>query len=358
MNHPSAGTHPTSSRRLHRAGENAIDIVSGRPDKAPGTATLPSNILDALFVSDGVWPSSGWEMNLTHGPAVSIVIPVFSRAETITQAIGSAASQTFEDREIVVVDDASTDGTVAAVESLGMNELTLVRHAANLGAAAARNSGIKAARGRWIAFLDSDDVWASNKLERQIATMRAAGPAVRACATGFRLTKGEQTSIVRLDWTAADFRRLILFGCSISPGTTLLVERSVFDEIGPFDEQFHRLEDWDWLLRFARSYDLEFVPDPLATVYARAAPVSAARDAAVLNALDRIRAKHLTELTGLDRQRLRSSLLIERAAIRWRRRETGRAIALSLAGVVMYPFRNLAFFRMLARSFVLSFRCR
>jgi glycosyltransferase involved in cell wall biosynthesis len=295
-------------------------------------------------------------MNLTRGPAVSIVVPVFSRAETVARAIGSAASQTFEDHEIVVVDDASTDGTVAAVESLGLEKLRLVRHAVNRGAAAARNSGVTAARGRWIAFLDSDDVWARDKLERQLAAMSTAAPAVRACATGFQLVRGERASIVRLDWTAADFRRLILFGCSISPGSTLLVERRAVDAIGPFDEKFRRLEDWDWLLRFARSYDLVFVPEPLATVYARSAPGSPERDAAVLDGLERIRAKHLKELPGpVDRQRLRSSLLIERAAIAWHRGDTGRAIAISLAGMVVYPFRNFAFFRMLARSFVLSF---
>jgi glycosyltransferase involved in cell wall biosynthesis len=296
-------------------------------------------------------------MNANHGPTVSIVIPVYSRADTIARAITSAKDQTFQNHEIIVVDDGSTDDTVATVEALAVEQLRIIRHDANRGAAAARNSGVAAARGRWIAFLDSDDAWEQQKLERQVAMMEAAEPTVRACVTGFRLFRGNQSSTVLNDYTSADFHRQILFGCSISPGSTLMAERGVFAEIGPFDEQMRRLEDWDWLLRFARRHDLAFVPEPLATIYEGPRPAGMRkRDVVVLDALERIRAKHLAHLALLDRQRLRSSLLIERAAITWRSGWTWNAIGLSLGAVLVYPFRNIAFFRMLGRSLLAAFR--
>jgi glycosyltransferase involved in cell wall biosynthesis len=291
---------------------------------------------------------------LEHCPAVSVVIPVFCREKTIERALASVTAQTLQDYEILVVDDGSTDRTVQVVEALGLRQLKLIRHETNRGPAAARNTAIKAARGRWIALLDSDDEWSRDKLARQLAAMQAATSNVRGCATGFRLVRTDQASTVRLDYDSAEFRKLILFGCFISPGATLLVERAVFDEIGLFDEGLRRLEDWDWLLRFVRRYDLTFVPDALATVYVRPSG-DPGKEPAVLDALRNIRVKNLPRLeTEGDRQRLRSSLLIERAAIAWRRNQMTRAVALTVAAVIIYPFRNRLFFRMLGRSVVLS----
>jgi GT2 family glycosyltransferase len=297
-----------------------------------------------------------WGQVLEHCPAVSVVIPVFCREGTIERALASVTAQTLQDYEILVVDDGSTDRTVEVVEALGLKGLKLIRHATNRGPAAARNTGITAAQGRWIALLDSDDEWSRDKLARQLAAMQAAGPKVRGCATGFQLVRNDQTSTVRLNCDSADFRKLILFGCSISPGATLLVERAVFEEIGLFDESLRRLEDWDWLLRFVRRYDLTFVPDPLATIHVGSSG-DPGREQTVLEALRQIRLKHLPQLANAgDRQRLRSSLLIERAAIAWRQDQLARAVALTVAAVVIYPFRNQLFFRMLGRSAVASLR--
>src|SRR5262245_33280431 len=114
--------------------------------------------------------------------AVSVIIPVFARASTIGRAIESVIAQTFSDYEIVVIDDGSTDDTVERVEALSLERLRLIRHDRNRGAAAARNTGIRAARGRWIAFLDSDDIWTSTeKLSRQVAALQQAGGKARGC---------------------------------------------------------------------------------------------------------------------------------------------------------------------------------
>ena len=96
---------------------------------------------------------------MQDGELISVVIPAHDRERTIARAISGVLAQTYGNIEIVVVDDASADGTAAKVEALGHPKVRLVRHDRNRGAAAARNSGVAAARGVWIAFQDSDDDW-------------------------------------------------------------------------------------------------------------------------------------------------------------------------------------------------------
>ena len=105
---------------------------------------------------------------------VSVVIPAYNRAGQVGRALESVSRQTYPHWEIVVVDDASTDGTAQAVEARAadIGHLRLARHACNLGAQAARNTGIRASRGPWIAFLDSDDWWEPDSLELRLAEAR------------------------------------------------------------------------------------------------------------------------------------------------------------------------------------------
>jgi len=289
------------------------------------------------------------EPNNAPAPAVSVILPVFDGEATIERALDSILEQTFTDFEIIVVDDASTDLTVKRVSGRYGGRLKLIQHASNRGAAAARNTGIAAARGRWIAFLDSDDVWDRDKLARQVEVLGNSGPRARACATGYRLHRDGRDIAYHKKLSPMQFRREILFGCTISPGSTLLVDRHVFDDIGIFDESMRRLEDWDWLLRFSTRYDLIFLPGLLADIYL-GNRVRALDNSRVEAALDRIRVKHSTGLSLLAKMRLRSSLLVEKSAMQYRAAQPAKAAAYVLAALALYPFRNIAFFRMLWRS--------
>src|SRR4051812_15646446 len=162
-------------------------------------------------------------------PIVSVVIPVYCRAGTIMRALRSVMCQSFDNLEIVVVDDGSTDDTVAIVEAAHIPNLTLIRHPSNQGAAAARNTGIRASRGRYVAFLDSDDVWAPEKLSRQLSKLEQMPADIMACTSGYRLHRHGSSASIPNDLSPGRFRQQILFGCSISPGTTLVVDRGVFD---------------------------------------------------------------------------------------------------------------------------------
>ena len=108
-------------------------------------------------------------------PTVSVVIPAYNRADSLADAITSVTAQTFRDLEIIVVDDGSTDGTRTVVERLTDDRIRYVRHDVNKGANAARNTGTGEARGRYVAFQDSDDYWHPEKLQKQVDACAATG---------------------------------------------------------------------------------------------------------------------------------------------------------------------------------------
>jgi len=245
-----------------------------------------------------------------------VIIPAYNRAAEIGDAIASVLAQTFADFELVVVDDVSTDGTVAAVEAIADPRLRLVRRETNGGPGAARNSGVAASRGAIIAFLDSDDRWLPEKLERQIGFMRERG--VPVCCTGFALHRpGGGAPEVRLpDPPHLDGADMI-DRADITIGTTMAIERGLFDRVGPFDEDMRRLEDWDWQLRLGRLVGMDFVPAALAV---HNAPDARAIADATADAARLIVAKHAAALAAIDAglaRRLRAMAARHRASANW-----------------------------------------
>ncbi len=116
-------------------------------------------------------------------PRISIIIPAYNRADVLPRAINSVLSQTFTDYEIIVVDDASTDETSAVARNFN-GPVHVIRHEVNRGPAAARNTGIEATSGAYVAFLDSDDEWMPEKLGRQIGLLEGLGTSYNACCSG------------------------------------------------------------------------------------------------------------------------------------------------------------------------------
>lgn len=290
---------------------------------------------------------------MPSAPDISIVIPVYNRSQTIARAVRSALDQTFLDCEIIVVDDGSVDDTVAVVERLGASNVRILKQPRNGGAASARNAGIRAARGRWIAFLDSDDTWRPDKLRRQMLHLDNRSSKTLGCVTGYDIHKAGQTKTVVFDLTPQKFYNEIVFGCSVSPGSTLLIRRDAFDEVGLFAESIYRLEDWEWLLRYTERYDLAFVPEPLVDVYVGTLSKQQAleRQRMVLAALEYINDKCRPNVkSSLRRIKLSSSLYVERASAMYRSGRFCSAVGCVLISLCLYPFRNLSFFRMLWRS--------
>ena len=196
-------------------------------------------------------------------PLVSVVVPAYNAARTLPATLDSILGQTVTDLEVIVVDDGSTDDTVAAAGSVQDPRVRVLTQP-NGGASSARNAGIRAAQGSWVAFVDSDDVWLPTKLERQLAFL-AEHPGVRAVQTGAAFVDDDLR--VRYERPCHPSRDALLetlyFDNLPSFPSTLLIDRRALDEIGPFDTRLVILEDWDMAIRAARFCDLQSIEEPL-----------------------------------------------------------------------------------------------
>ncbi len=199
-------------------------------------------------------------------PCVSVIMPVYNAANFLSAALESALKQTFEDFEIIVVDDGSTDGTRELLQTFEQNFEPRVRvlRQANAGASSARNTAIRAARGEFIAFLDSDDLWEPQKLELQVAALRER-PEAGVCF-GESLYFDEEKS-----WDANFKDRAPAFGMifklllteHIIAMSSVMVRKSCLDEVGLFDESLIGCEDYNLYLRLAQRFPFRFLAQPL-----------------------------------------------------------------------------------------------
>jgi glycosyltransferase involved in cell wall biosynthesis len=207
---------------------------------------------------------------------VSIVIPLYNKAPYIERALRSVLTQTFGDFEVIVVDDGSTDGGGKIVESIGDNRVKLFRQE-NAGVSAARNAGIKAAKGEWIAFLDADDEWVPEKLELQ---MRAISSHLDAAwvAGGYRYIRASAGGIEvpQKDFLDEWFEDDYLITDALLPlaaghffwVVTAMVRRDVLLEFGGFDRSLRIGEELNLWLKLALKYPkILYIRKPLAKYY-------------------------------------------------------------------------------------------
>jgi len=202
-------------------------------------------------------------------PSVSVVIPTYNQASFLPEAVASVRAQEFPNLEIIVVDDGSTDDTSGALERLsGEGKLQAIRQE-NAGAAAARNRGISAARGDWIAFLDADDFWFPGKLSAQFDALRRS-PKAGFCYTDvlLRLKNGEERHH-KSPMSGPLLLELLTGNYFATP--TVLVRRDCFEKVGTFNAELRTGEDWDMWLRLSSHFDSVWVPQPLSLV--RVSPV-------------------------------------------------------------------------------------
>lgn len=178
---------------------------------------------------------------------LSVIVPTFGRPEAVARAVNSALAQD-ADLDVVVVDDASPMPICFAHE-----RVRVVRLDSNVGAAGARNAGVAAATGEWIALLDSDDTWEPGSLAPRLAEARAGKDNAHTiwCAAFISVWPDRQSPVrvPRASDDIADFAS----GCWICPGSTALMSRAAWHRGGGQDETLRRLEDYDWLLRWAQS---------------------------------------------------------------------------------------------------------
>src|SRR5688572_4229057 len=184
-------------------------------------------------------------------PKVSVIIASYNYGRFVGQAIRSVLDQTWRDREVIVVDDGSTDDTAAVVRTFGDSVRAI--HQANRGLSGARNTGLRAASGQYVACLDSDDLWLPDKLARQVAVLDARPDVGLVYADAVYFDDASGTSLGRHGerYRHADGHvtaDLITRGNFI-PSPTPLFRRAAVDVVGDFDETLRHSEDWDMWIR-------------------------------------------------------------------------------------------------------------
>ncbi|MFW6180555.1 MAG: glycosyltransferase family 2 protein [Spirochaetota bacterium] len=197
---------------------------------------------------------------------VSVVIPTYNRAHFLERAVQSVLSQSHAAVEVVVIDDGSEDSTPELLARMAVRHpagILNCRRIAHSGVSRARNQGIACSRGEWICFLDSDDYWLPRKLERQLAYL-SRNPGYRVCHTdevwirnGVRINPGRK----HRKWEGWFFEPSLQL-CLISPSTVML-HRSVLEEVGGFDESFPVVEDYELWLRVTARYPVGYLYEKL-----------------------------------------------------------------------------------------------
>ena len=195
---------------------------------------------------------------------VSVVIPAYNQAKFVGQAIDSVLAQTLPPLEVIVVDDGSSDTTAAVLRNYATHIRVLRQE--NQGVSAARNNGARIATGEFLAFLDADDLWLPEKLQRQVERF-VKEPDLGIVHCGLEEIDGSGSRLnLRLDgregWVATEMlllRNPVILGA----GSTAMIPRSLFEQIGGFDTRLSTSADWDLCYRVASRHRIGFVRDML-----------------------------------------------------------------------------------------------
>ena len=268
---------------------------------------------------------------MTDSPTVSVVIPTYNRADVLPRAIESVFEQTFQDFEIVVVDDGSTDDTETVVASYDDERLTYIRQP-NQGANAARNRGIERARGSYVSFLDSDDELLPSHLARIVDTVSESDPEVGGVCTSYRIVDSVRgtrlKSVPHGRITLADLASDNVIGGF----TGVTFRRDVIESIGELDEELEAYQDVDYFVRVLKQFDIIGIDEVLARYHVHRNRISSPQHLeSRIRAQDRIIQKHgdiLGEPYVADLQYNRGLLHADRGEMKVARTSFRAAISL------------------------------
>ena len=198
-------------------------------------------------------------------PIVTVVIPCYNSLRYIAETMETVLKQTYQDFEVLVVNDGSTDGTADWVNALSAREpkVRMVSQA-NQGLAGARCTGVTNARGKYVAFIDDDDLWELTKLEKQVNSLES-NPQAGLCYTWTALadSQGKPTGRVIASNAEGNVWQAMTEMNIVCCGSTPMIRRSCFDDLGLFDRQVSPSDDWDMWWRIAAKYEFTVIKEPL-----------------------------------------------------------------------------------------------
>jgi len=203
---------------------------------------------------------------------VSVIIPVYNRVALLSRAIRSVLAQTYQHFEIIVVDDASCEDVAGCVNAFKDPRIRYIRHEINRGVAAAWNTGLRESKGRFIAFLDSDDEWMPQKLERQVFSL-TKDPSYGLAYTSVILVNDSGNPIKTIKATASGYiYRPLLRKNFIGTMSSVVVTKQAASDAGPFDERLTYRADYDFYVRLCRNYRVKALKTPLTIQYVHSGP--------------------------------------------------------------------------------------
>ena len=205
--------------------------------------------------------------NASLAPLVSVVVPTYNRLPLLRETIGSILAQAIPELEIIVVDDASTDGTEEYFRQNLIPEVIYIRNPSRCGIVAInRNIALRQARGTYVAFCDDDDIWISGKLGKQIDIMQT-DPEAALCYTNaflFTSNSGPLTDWLFKTKIHAHHFKALMRGCMI-PNSSVLIRRDILEQVGYLNEDrtLVAVEDYEFWLRIAYKFRIYYIDEPL-----------------------------------------------------------------------------------------------
>jgi glycosyltransferase involved in cell wall biosynthesis len=195
---------------------------------------------------------------------VSVVIPTHNRRDLLRSCLRGVMGQEDVDLEIIVVDDGSTDGTTELLQAIGDPRLRVIRHDVARGVAAARNTGIAAAHGQWVAFTDDDDLWAPSKLREQLEAGEARGAGFVYCGAVIFFDDSAAVIPDRPTPSPDEMRHAVLEWNPLPGGASAQIAQTrLLRDVGGFDDELRLLADWDMWIRLAAVTSMAAVDKPL-----------------------------------------------------------------------------------------------
>jgi len=198
---------------------------------------------------------------MNKNPSVSVIIPVYNGEKTIAETIKSVLNQTFSDFELIIINDGSTDGTEQVVSNFSDKRIKLI-NIKNSGPSAARNKGIEEAKGEYVSFIDSDDLWSQDKIEKQLDKL--INNMEYGVAYSWTIFIDENSKYIhplkKVDYQG-NVSEKIIKGNFVGSGSNILVKKEAVKSIGYYCISLRYGEDWDYLIRLAQSYEFILVKD-------------------------------------------------------------------------------------------------
>ncbi|VAX38260.1 hypothetical protein MNBD_UNCLBAC01-2037 [hydrothermal vent metagenome] len=202
-------------------------------------------------------------------PTISVIISTYNRAPLLKRAISSVLVQTFQNFELIIVNNASVDNTEEVVQFFDDSRIRYVCHDKNKGGPAARNTGIKLAVGKYFAFLDDDDKWLPKKLSKQVKKMDASSEKVGLVYVGTEIVDNKTQKTLRSyePQFKGNVYKYLLVRTILGSVSSVLIRKECFGKVGLFDEELSSCQDWDMWLRISQEYEFDFVPEFLVKIY-------------------------------------------------------------------------------------------